>query len=165
MGTFATIQDRAVRLVENVFPLPESLLLELLDCINQQQRRACELHAFRATETEGAFVTVAGTHTLAALPADWRSPRGRPYRVTNQGIYRELDWLPSTQDMVRTYDDMTTNTGPPRYVLERATDLAVYPFSNSQSDWPDKQYRVRVPYYRYFADLSAASDTNWLTQN
>ena len=165
MADFATIQDRTLRLAENREPLPESLLLEIPDIINQQIRRAVDMHTWRCTETEVVRTTSAGVRTLGIYPTDWRRQRSRPYLLSNTGGITLLEWLPSEEEARRRYSEAVTAVGAPCHLLDRATDVAVYPFSGGASDYVDLEYRVHIPYYGYLAALVAGTDTNWFTVN
>ncbi len=172
MPTFQTLQDRVLR---RVIDAPASVAAEVPDLINKALRTLQELHNFRVMETETAQLTttVATRPLSAAVPANFKSYRARPYLVKDDG--QTLD-LMLAANRVAALDAFALNDanekGEPRLVLDpEPTDDAgartweVFPFPDGLSDWAGGEYRVVVPYWRYVAELSGNPDENWFTTN
>lgn len=167
MADFATIQKRVLRQVENKFDLPEALLVELPSVVNEQIRRAIDMHPWRCTQTVHSVITTVATRTLGVLPTNWRSRSWRPYYVHFSGAVTHIQWALSHEDVTQMFSDMPDDKGAPQYVFDRsaAGDLAVYPFPDGESDYGDGEYRIGIPYTKYLAALVNATDTNWFTDN
>jgi hypothetical protein len=95
-------------------------------------------------------------------PALWKEAGSAPWLAFDDGAVREIEWAPSESEMVRQY--ALDADGRPAFVLETDTELHVYPLPDGRADWPDEEYRVRLPYWSYSAALSAGADTNSLLQ-
>jgi len=177
MVTFAAIQDRVWRLVEPYAPIGEdSLLRELPLAINLAIRDAEDRLTLRAMEASTELTTVIlpasptqaqkdTSRILGVKPALWREARAKPQLHEDAGGLIEKEWIMDEQEAFRIYDEQATDTGEPAHIQERISDFAVFPYSDSLSDYTDKEYRVRLYYYAYLADLAAITDTNWFTDN
>jgi hypothetical protein len=177
--TYGAIQTRVqTRLID----LPPAVLAEIPTLINDAVRFLTNSHNFKVQRAEADFTTVASTHVLGPVPADWKEPRENPYHVLNVGTTRELVWQPIRAYMYRKWPATDPNSiGPPRDLLlseaesadfpttpspdqtGMASNIEVFPLSDNTSDWPDGQYRIKVPYWRVLPDLVNTGDTNWFT--
>lgn len=160
---FGQLQDR----VETyVLDLPTATLAEIPGWINSAMRAAQDRHNFRFMEASTQFTTTAATRKLADLPATWKEHRALPYLTADDGATREIHWAASSSEMVRLFGVSTTlDIGDPEFVHENGDQLDVWPFPDGLSDYAGGEYRVTVPYWSRFADMSLDADTNWLTQN
>lgn len=177
--TFQTLQQRVET---RVIDLPSAVLAEIPTLINDAIHWICGFHNFRVMLAETAFVTTAATHTLGQIPADWKEPRSVAYYVANAGWTKQIEWQPSREYMYRRWEaNDPLQVGPPRDILLSEAEsvdfpdpnnpdndltalyLQIWPFSDGRSDWPDGQYRVKVPYWRYLPDLAASTDHNWFS--
>ena len=171
MADFTTLQTRVKR---RVIDLPDAVTAEVNTLINAAIRTLERRHHFRVNEAEtAAMLTVAAQRTLAtAVPTNYLQARGVPRLIENDGDDRRLRWLSSRQAARDQFTDSnTTETGEPEALLDPETDeegvrtFEVYPFSDSNSDYSDDEYRIRVPYWRTLTALSADGDSNWFTTN
>ncbi len=172
MPTFQTLQDRVTR---RVIDLPASVVTEVPDLINKALRTLQEQHNFRVMETETAQLTttIATRPLSAAVPANFKEFRGRPYLVRDDGATRDLLLAANRTAVLDRFSLNDPNDkGEPRVLLEPeptddtgARTLHVYPFPDGLSDWTGGEYRVVVPYWRYVAALSDGADENWFTTN
>ncbi len=179
--SFTTIQSRVQT---RVIDLPSAVLSEVPTLINDAIHFLCAVHNFKVMESEVQFITSSSTtsHILGTIPADWKEQRNEPYYVSNVGWTKEMSWQPNRDLVYRRWAPFDPNQiGPPRDLLlgeasnalippitqpdqdMTVLNIEIYPFSDSQSDWPAGQYRINVPYWRYLPDLSAGSDHNWFT--
>jgi hypothetical protein len=78
-----------------------------------------------------------------------------PDRRSLYGSWNEADMGFPNNILVAPPSETTGNTSP----------LQIYPLPDGLSDWPDGEYRIQVPYFRYLPALSNGSDSNWLTVN
>ena len=169
MASFQDIQDRVER---RVIDLPSAVTAEIPGLINRAMRRLQDRHDFKVMETETAqLVTTVATHTLATVPSNFKSFRNKPYEVENDGETRRLLLVQDREEVLKLFPlSDTTDTGAPRLILDAEVtndvgdrSFEVYPFTDSNSDWSNGEYRIVIPYWRYLTELSAGVDTNWFT--
>jgi len=129
--------------------------------INEAVNAAENRYNFRYMEQTLARETVAGVRKLDDKPALWKEAGSSPWLEYGDSAAREIEWGPSESEMLRQFSALD-DEGQPRFLLETDTELHVYPLPDGQSDWPDDEYRVRVPYWSYSATLSNNADTNSL---
>ena len=179
--TYSTLQTRVQT---RVIDLPSAVLAEVPTLINDAIHFLSAAHNFKVMEAEVDYNTTSSTttHVLGVIPSDWKEQRGEAYYRSNVGWTKELLWQPNRQMVYRRWAPFDPNQiGPPRDLLLGeasnvdvpttpnpdpdmvALNIEVYPFSDSQSDYSDGQYRIKVPYWRYLPDLSAGTDHNWFT--
>lgn len=170
MATYDKLQSR----VENrVIDLPSAVSTEVPILINKVLRDLQEDHVFKVMETEtGQMQTTANNHTLASVPSDLRSYRGKPYYIDNNGETYSLEITSSRQAIHDRFGvDTTIHTGSPEALLDPEPDdtgsrsWEVYPAPDGNSTYSNGEYRIVVPYYRYLPDLSGGADENWFTNN
>lgn len=179
--TFSTLQTRVQT---RVIDLPSAVSAEIPTLINDAIHFLCAQHNFKVMEGETNYTTTSSTtsHILGTIPTDWKEPRNQPYYISSVGWTKEMLWQPNRDLVYRRWAPLDPNQiGPPRDLfLGEASNstvppvpnpdqdmgflnVEVYPFSDSQSDYSDGQYRIHVPYWRYLPELSAGSDHNWFT--
>jgi hypothetical protein len=133
-----------------------------------------DLHNFKVMEAEtGQTETASGSHTLLAVPDNFKEFRGKPYEVLSDGTTRDLLVGSSREAILDVYPLADANDiGEPGAILDAeptdadgARDFEVYPFPDTASDWSNGNYRIVIPYWRYLAVLSGNTDTNWFTNN
>lgn len=171
MADFSTLQTRVNR---RVVDLPAAVTAEVPTLLNAAIRSIERRHSFRVNEAETAvMLTVASQRTLGtAVPTDYLRARDKPRLIRFNGSTRRLEWLSSRQAARDRYSGAdTTEIGEPEHLLDPESTEAgvrtfeVYPFSDSNSDWSDDEYRIAVPYWRTLATLSDDGDSNWFTTN
>lgn len=157
--------------------LPTKVSTRLGEFVNRAIRFAMENHNFRVMEATKAYTTTASTRSLGSVPSDLKEWRDRPWyqdydtaEAAGAGWHRMVH-APNLE-AIRAYNLTDVDTGAPMFLLEsdpsdqyNAMTLNVYPLPDGYSTWSDGEYRLYVPYYKYLADLSAAGDHNWLTDN
>ena len=174
MADFGGIQNLVLRQLEMVMPnYPDQLLVEMPDAVNETIRDMCDIYAFTSMKGEAAFTTAdqtsAGTrsHDLGARPADWLRPRADAYVLRFDGGTKIIPWLPTEEDRIREFGEAPTggnDLGQPVAVRDDGANLQVWPFPNNSSDYADKNFRLRFPYYKYLSTLASAADSNWFTE-
>lgn len=165
---FSEIEDEVEDLL---LDLPTGTTTRIPAWINEAIKDACRRHNFRCMETEQSATSVDQTRALFTKPSDWKERRGEPYLVNQDGSTTPISWAQSEAQMTRTYaaqapsesNPAAVDEGEPRYLLETETAVNVYPLPDDESDWDNGLYRVRVPYWKYLATMSAAGDTNFFT--
>lgn len=181
MATFTEIQTRVTR---RVIDLPSAVVAEVPKLVNVALLKLQEKHNFRVMEGELAAFTAVNSHTLlqgiggAAISIgptainvkEWR---GEPWYLRyTDGSPRFLSWSPSREALWGSFSQggaSITDASFPSAVLEEISDdgntrgLSVYPLPDGNSDFPDGEYRITLPYYRYLPSLSASGDHNWFT--
>lgn len=148
--------------------------------INRAHKRLQDLHNFDVMKAKTSVMSTAtATRVLAAVPSDFKELRGRPYRLESRG---GITYLADPADraaaikMWGTADGGEAETslldGAPRAVLlteptdtDGARNFEVYPLSDGLSTYDNGQYRIVVPYWKYLAELTTGSQSNWLTNN
>ena len=171
MADFLTIQTRVTR---RVIDLPPAVTAEVPTLVNEAMRELQDEHNFKVMEAATAqLLTAQSTHTLAAVPSDYKEARGKPYEVLFDGSTRDLVHAANIQAVLDrfTLNDLN-DIGAPGVILDgeptdvlNARSFEFYPFSDGNSDWGDGEYRVVIPYWRFVPALSGDGDTNWFTNN
>lgn len=171
MATFAEIKTRVER---RVIDLPTSVQNEVGTLVNEALRTIQTRHNFKVMEAEsGPTVTTEDSHTLLAVPSDFKEYRKKPYVLRDDGDSYPIQVLHSRGTVIRLFgDEANRDEGEPLVLLDaEPSDEAgtrnweVWPYPDGNSDYSDGEYRVVVPYWKYLAALSADSDTNWFTVN
>ena len=171
MATYQTLQDRVTR---RVIDLPASVLAEVPTLVNEAIRALQDLHNFKVMEAEtGQTETTSGSHTLLTVPSDFKELRGTPYEVLNDGTTRDLLLASSREAALDVYPLADPNdVGEPKTILDAepsdvlgGRDFEVYPFPDAASDWPNGNYRIVIPYWKYLPDLADGTDANWFTNS
>lgn len=164
MTTFAEIQTAVEG---NLIDLPTFVSDSVPGLINRAYRSAQAKRNFWIMRAEQAYVTVEGTRLLGALPTNFKEYRGKPYHIENTGSKRRLLWVPSLDAAAGKWD--AEDLSEPEGLAETlaATDgtggINVYPLPDGNSDYPDGEYRITLPYFKYLPALSADGDETWLT--
>lgn len=138
--------------------------------MNEAIRALEDQHNFRTMETLATATTADTVRVLLPVPANWKEPNGRPWRVSSDtGFRQRLQYAPTREAVGGLYS--LTDTGAPTHLLRTeptdagVSNFEVWPLSDVNSDYTNGEYRVVVPYWRYLPALSADSDTNWFTTN
>lgn len=127
--------------------------------INEGLRKAEVRHNFRYMAQTHEATTVIATRKLDDKPALWKEAGAFPWYLRDDGADRQILFAPSLSEMLGQYDATDTDDkGAPEFVLETESELHVYPFPDGLSDWTGGEYRVRVPYWSYTAELDADDD-------
>ena len=180
MATFSELQTRVQHAI---IDLPASTVAQVPVFVNSALKTLQRKHNFKAMEAETAVLnTTLATRVLAAVPANFKELRGLPYMITQLGSVIELLNPANRVAIIRELGDnrggeasVTVLSGEPQAVLlsEPTDDLGtqnfeVYPLPDANSLYvtsPAGQYRIVVPYWKFFPILTGASDQNWLTVN
>jgi hypothetical protein len=133
--------------------------------VNQAIRELEDKFTFKDMEAQASFVTTLGSVTLSpsTLPTNFKSYRGKPFYTEFLGGSREISIAPNRQSVMRRWN--VGDIGAPRHLLVDSGVVEMWPQSDGSSDYPDGQYRITLPYWQYFPDLAASTDTNWFTLN
>ena len=171
MATFVEIRTRVQR---RLIDAPASVTAEIPDLVKEAHKELQERHNFKAMETETAqLVTTLATRVLAAVPVvDWKEHRGKPYMVRFDGTTKRLILAVNRAAALTAFSLSDANDdGEPQVISLSEPDddglhnFEVWPFPDGNSDWSDGNYRIVVPYYRFFTPLSADGDDDWITVN
>lgn len=181
MSTFATLQTRVQR---RVIDLPSAVIAEVPTLINVALMKLQEKHDFRVMEQELAGYTLVNTHPLLAsvggspitigpTSINVKKWRGEPWFLSyNEGRPSRLTWANGRESIWGGFDQggaISLEAAQPAVLLEEMSDdtglrtISVYPLPDGNSDWPDFEYRITIPYWRYFPLLISAGDHNWFT--
>ena len=169
MATFAEIKTRVET---RVIDLPAAITAEVGTLVNAAMKTLEQKHNFKVMQTETAqLVTTAASHTLAAVPTNWKEARLKPYIVENDGTTIKLTMATDRSAILSAFAlSDTTDDGEPQAILEAeptddtgAASFEVYPFPDGLSDFSNGEYRIVIPYWRFVTALSADADTNWFT--
>ncbi len=88
MATFTDIQDRVEAAV---IDLPATVLAAIPNLVNAAMRKLQSRHNFKVQETAtAATLTTLASHTLVAVPSNFKEIRGTPYMLRNDGSTRDL---------------------------------------------------------------------------
>lgn len=133
--------------------------------INQAIRELEDRFKFKDMEANFSYVTTANSVTLspATMPSDFKHWRGKPFYIEFLGGSREISVAPNRQSLMRRWN--VGDIGAPRHWLVDGGAVEVWPASDNASDYSDGQYRITLPYWKYFPDLVNPTDSNWFTLN
>lgn len=164
MATFGDIQEAVSG---NLIDLPTFVADAVPGLINRAYRKAQSKHNFWIMRAEWDVVTVVGERSLGTVPSNWKEWRGDPYWTENSGAKHGLYKFPDL-DTARGMWDTDEESEPEGLAEALPSDdgtvaMNVYPLPPGWSDYPDGEYRITVPYWKYLPALSADADTNWLT--
>lgn len=178
MATFGEMQTRVQQII---IDCPTTVTAHIPSFIKEATRRLQTLHNFQVCKAlSSVYTTTEGTRVLGALPSNWIRIRGNPYEIHVDGQVREFAFSLDRADVEREYGSdaggqASTDilSGPPRVILQSestadsgAANLELYPLpdGNSLYEAPNAgEYRIRIPYWKFLTELSAAGDTNWFT--
>lgn len=170
MATFSSLKTK----VQNrIIDSPTLITTEVGDLVNSAMADLQEAHSFRVMEALLEATTTASSHTLVAKPGNWKSDRGKPWWLDVRGDKHPMDWAASREEVLVHYaQDSTTDVGDPKALLlgepedeANAQTILVFPYPDGNSEQSDGEYRVKIPYWKYLADLSNDADENWFTQD
>lgn len=181
MATYLDLQTRVSR---RVIDLPSAVVAEVPKLVNVALIKLQEKHNFKVMEAELAAFTLVNTHPLLVsvggapisigpLATNVKEWRGEPWFLTyNEGSPGRMSWAPSKEAIMGGFlqgGATTLSSSFPSLILEEMSDdgntrgLTVHPLPDGNSDYPDFEYRITIPYYRYLPLLSASGDHNWFT--
>lgn len=168
MATFTELQT----IVQTqVIDLPTAVRSAIPRLVVQAIKDIQAQHNFRCMSTLLEVTTDVESvdHFLIARPANWKEANGTPYFFPALGTARPMLWASDRRAVSLDFAD--DDDGQPAYLAigepddDDNADILLWPVPDGTSDYDDGEYRVRIPYYRYLPDLSAASDSNWFTVN
>lgn len=157
------VQNLVIDLPTTVQNMVPTLVIEAVRHIQTK-------HNFKIMEALGSFTTVEGVRALSALPANFKEFRNEPYFVLDDGTRRWLTLASDRESAIGAIGEDDTNypmvliAGEPTDEISAVT-LEVWPLPDGNSDYVDGEYRIRLPYWKFLADLSADGDVNWFTNN
>lgn len=176
MGTYATIQARVNR---RVIDLPTQVQAEVPQLINEALQEVQSRHNFKVMETELAAYTAVGSQTLVAsvggaalaVPSNFKEFNGEPYWVRYQdGSIRFMTVAPDRYSIWGAFSEgANADQSFPQILLDapgndlNVRNYQVYPLPDGASDYPDGEYRITIPYFRYLPQLVSDGDTNVFT--
>lgn len=170
MATYLELQERVQR---RVIDLPTAITTEVPTLVNRAVKKLQEQHNFQVMQAKADFTTVVSTRELGAVPSNFKEYRvtdGPPAYLTQfSGTILPVFVVPKTAAL---YTYPGDEEGTPVYLAEQepldedlTRDWEIYPMSDGGSDYGDGEYRITVPYWKFLTELSADSDSNWLTNN
>lgn len=182
IALFSDIQTRVTR---RVIDLPSAVIAEVPKLINVALTKLQEKHDFKVMEQEIAAYTLVNTHALVSSiggpvltigpsgTANVKKWRGEPWFLTyNEGAPKRMSWANGRESIWGSFDQggtVSLEASFPSILLEEMADdlgnrgISVYPLPDGNSDFPDFEYRITIPAWRYVAQLVAAGDHNWFT--
>lgn len=166
MATFAQLKTRVEGYLIDRVTFTDNLIG---DWINKAVREAEERHNYQHMRARLEATTTVDTRLLVAKPSDWKEPqRAAPWFLRNDGSTKEMAWSVPMQVRRQFAEGDTDDDGDPELLVEAEDDvnnLLVYPYPDGGSDYVDGEYRIKVPYWAFSADLVNDGDTNWFTDN
>ena len=158
-----TLNDIVARVREQIIDLPSEIEPLIAEWVYGAIRSAEDRHNFWYMEAEEQYTTQPDERALGAKPADWKEARRPPSVTLNDGGQSVIEWASSDTDME--LRPGLRQDGRPFYLLQTADEVLVYPTSDGRSDWPDGEYRIRVPYWRRTELPAPLEQSHWLTAN
>lgn len=182
MNTFSGMQTRVTR---RVIDLPSAVVAEVPQLVNVALTKLQEAHNFKVMEgelpvftqalTRNILVSVGGLAvSLYTQIPNFKEWRGKPWYLNYvDGAPRPMAWAGAREavwGMFTQGGQITLDTGYPQLLLEEPpTDqfnnhtISVYPVADGNSDFPDGEYRITIPFYTYLPPLVNSGDNNWIT--
>jgi hypothetical protein len=174
----ATYQEIQTRVGQIIIDLPTTVTAQLPTLVNEAMRSIQRQHNFRVMKsTSQLFTTTYQTAALGAVPSNFKSYRGRPVLINQDGSVQQLEVVGHQDEMTRDFGttaggeaDADLLMGRPRVItMGDPSDVAgtmnflVGPIPDDLSLYDDGDYRISVPYWKWMPALSASSDENWFT--
>lgn len=166
MATFSELQ---ARVSANVIDLPDAVQNAIPTFVQEAYRKAQTVHNWFVMRATASFTTTLDQRLLASAPADFKEWRDKPFAVDNLGGSWELGIADDERALLTIYGRQ--DTGRPYFLALDDPDLFgvqpfnVWPLPDGISDYPDGEYRIVVPYWRYLPVLADGADHNWLTDS
>lgn len=167
-----TFQALQTRVQTRVIDLPPAVLAEVPTLINEAIRTAQRKYNFRAMENSVTMITTLGSLT----PSPSTITGFKEYK--DKGPYLLRNLVKAKRELISSGDDAAlsaladpNNPTEPNFLINSVSgdnsvwSFTVYPYPDTLSDWPDGNYRIVVPYYKYTGVLVNGSDTNWFVDN
>ncbi len=154
--------------------MPTAITTETGDLVNWAMETLQDEHNFWVMQAETAVTSTSlATRDLMVLPSNFKSPRGKPYEIWNDGNTQDLNWGANREAVYDLFTHSDANDkGPPEVLLISEPDdesgtanIEVYPYPDGNSDYVDGEYRIVIPYWKWLTALSGDSDQNWFTNN
>lgn len=167
MATYSQLQDRVAK---NVIDLPEAVAEAIPHLVQQAHRKAQSQHNWvKCMKATVQAVTVYQQRLLIPAPTDFKEWRDKPYAVDRLGGSWELGIADDERAIMTIYGDQ--DSGRPFFLMLGdpdifgTYDMNVWPLPDGISDYPDGEYRLRIPYWRWLPQLAEAGDHDWITDN
>lgn len=162
--------DLQARVARRLIDAPQMVTDEVPRLVLQSIRNLQDRHNFWVMKgLISAQSTTYDEHVLRAKPTTWKGWRDFPYYLSEDPVRQYPIKVAPNLSAIHAQSNWDDYDHPRWLVLsEEPTEagvqnIEVYPRPDQNSDWSDGEYRVYIPYWRYLADVSADSDTNWLT--
>lgn len=166
MSTFANIQTSVRQLV---IDLPPTVQQSIPRLVNNAIRSIQRKYNFTAMEGEDQIITTPGppfsTRNIARFK-EYQDKGPFLYRSQSKGSKLAVGLFSEINTVLQ-----TTQVDSPQFLissLDGSTNIMTFyviPYTDSNSDFDDGNYRIIIPYYSYTADLVNDDDTNWFTNN
>lgn len=163
--TFKQLQDRVK---SNVIDLPTAIVSAVPRLVNSAIRKVQVDHNFKIMEALFQPSTVINTRSLGTVPADFKEYRGEPWFLKNDASVTKVSLANKREDIYTAIDE--NDAYFPMVILQAVQndtqgngDFWVYPLPDGASDYPDGEYRIKIPYWAFLNDLVSDGDTNWFS--
>lgn len=156
------------RVQRRIIDLPAAITAEVPDLVNEAIRDLEDFHNFHVMRAITSANTVVDTRLLLPAPADFKNFRNAPWRENATGNTQRLATTKSRDEAVQAFGE---REGSPHLLLhdeedvQGQADIEVFPLPDGTSDFPDGEYRINIPYWRFLPELTSDSQTNWFTNN
>lgn len=167
--TYAELREEVLA---NLIDTPTYIQNAAGTLVNRAIRDLQRKRSFYVMQTVVTQTTTFETRIMDAVPTDFKMFNGKPYYVEELGRTIWVAVAPSRSAAEAAFGtEPDTDYGRPQVILRSepddlgASNFEVFPFPDGNSDYADGEYRIRIPYFRYFPLLSAEADTNWFTEN
>lgn len=171
MSTYLDIQNRVLsRLIDT----PGAVRAEVPILVNEALRTLMKMHDWKCMEayfavTTNVAVSSTGSHALCPRPADWKIANGKPYFLADPtSRSRNIEWRTDRRLVLDTYG---AREGYPRAMIDvvditksdGTSNFELYPLADGTSNYPDGEYRISIPYYRWLPLFVNGADSNWFS--
>lgn len=168
MATFLDLQNEVKARVIDLPQVVEQLIPTFL---NRALRSAQDRYNWLIMRGTVAKITTLDQSSLGPIPADWKDWREKPYGVDYLGSQWEFSIAVSSASLFTRIG--WQDQGRPIFIRQSEPtedvlglgEFIVNPIPDGISDYPDGEYRIYIPYWRYLPALVNPGDTNWFTEN
>ncbi len=155
--------------------LPDAVQAAVPRLVKFAHRQLQKKHNFWVMKKHLTGNTTVSTRIWQVGPSNFKAFREGEDPWYEASVGSNTHFTVATDKSYITREIEVDDEGPPRYLVKSdPTDelggfnLEVWPLPDGNSDWtdaPEGEYRIKLPYWGYLAELSADDDEDWLTIN
>lgn len=166
----ATFLELKTRVLTNVIDLPPTVISAVPRLVNNAIRSMQREYNYRVMESGTQYATSTG-NILLGTALNFKEYRDQgPYFINDRSRSTRLSVVALT-DVRKAVTLNTSFPSKPEFLFNTVNvntgvvSFFISPYPDTNSDWPDGNYQIFVPYYAYATVLTDDAETNWFTLN